>query len=430
MGIKNFAKGWIGKLMIWFSGLVGFTASSIGIVEFAVPKEGVFLAIVNNTEVEPPVTRNILIYMDKDSVDVGPLRLMPQFSNPTKYPVEDLLLTYNIDCQNANVTCTDYYSLYRAAGGEEVRNMDKTLYPRTEQPDAFMAFVLRNNGNARVKIRATYKGVDNPFEYEVRFLAKRVWDSDSARRARAVIDDAYQHVSASLFDSVDIYVLDNERVLSYTGVTANGLRSAYNKAHAPVQSTTTTTHPNDANRYTPADKTKTADNEETATVTANDEPSQPVVKTVPQIAKEAKESVQAAKDNEGTPWYMYVINVLLFLTFFIGSIVSFACFMDMYEEKSKKKLLWFIFCYVMTYAAAYLWCVLSMDYAELHFFGGFLAFTIVLFSLFIGIPTIDTCLEKWKINETLSEFISFFAIGLLIALSFGLACVIYPLIPF
>lgn len=351
MGFKDFSKSWMGKIASGFVGLVGLTSGLIAIVQLFMPTDGQFLAILNNKEVVPPITRHLLIYMDKDSVDINPLQLLPQFSNPTKYPVEDLLLTYNVSYQNANVKYTDYYTIHHVANGEEARNLEKTLYPLADQPDAFMAFVMRNQSKADVKIRATYKGVDNPFEYEVSLMAKRVWNSDSILRAKAVMEDAYMYTATNSIDSVDIYVLDGEKVASYTGTSASILRYAHNATSTVAQQNSATP---------PSSTTTTTKSEpvaETVNTAENSQP-QPVVKTVSQIKKETKETIQEAKEENETPWYVSTIQVLLVIIGVFG--FGYSCglvplMIDDYKDKKalRKYLIWYVVLVFIAYLSYY-----------------------------------------------------------------------------
>lgn len=423
MGFKNASKPWLGKLIAAFMSIVGFASGSIAILQYFTPTDGEFLAILNNEKVVPPVTRNLLIYMDKDSVDINPLKLMPQFSNPTKYAVEDLLLTYNVDYQNASVRYTDYYTIHSVTNGEEVRNSDKTLYPLTEQPEAFMAFVMKDRSKASVRIRATYKGVDKPFEYEVSMYAKRLWDSDSTRRAREVMEDAYLYTSANSVDSVDIYVLEGETVASYTGTSASILQYAHEAASTPQTAQKPTSPQQPSTTARDAVTTSPGVTEPTATV-KHSRP-QPVVKTVTQIKEEVQEVVEEAKEEHGTPWQTSVIKWVLIIIGWIGAIITGILFIfflsDGLEDSkwNKRIALWGTILYVLTYTSFYYYDVLS-DNNPLKYFGGLVIIYIcsILTILAIGI------MDKIKFIYTLGLWILYFVI---------LCCLIifiYPLFPF
>ena len=423
MGFKNASKPWFGKLIAAFMSIVGFASGSIAILQYFTPTDGEFLAILNNEKVVPPVTRNLLIYMDKDSVDINPLKLMPQFSNPTKYAVEDLLLTYNVDYQNASVRYTDYYTIHSVTNGEEVRNSDKTLYPLTEQPEAFMAFVMKDRSKASVRIRATYKGVDKPFEYEVSMYAKRLWDSDSTRRAREVMEDAYLYTSANSVDSVDIYVLEGETVASYTGTSASILQYAHEAASTPQTAQKPTSPQQPSTTARDAVTTSPGVTEPTATVKHNRP--QPVVKTVTQITEEVQEVVEEAKEEHGTPWQTSVIKWVLIIIGWIGAIITGILFIfflsDGLEDSkwNKRIALWGTILYVLTYTSFYYYDVLS-DGTSLKYFGGLVIIYIcsILTILAIGI------MDKIKFIYTLGLWILYFVI------LYCLFRFIYPLFPF
>ncbi|MCH5176179.1 MAG: hypothetical protein J1F40_09850 [Prevotellaceae bacterium] len=385
MGFKDFSKSWMGKIASGFVGLVGLTSGLIAIVQLFMPTDGQFLAILNNKEVVPPITRHLLIYMDKDSVDINPLQLLPQFSNPTKYPVEDLLLTYNVSYQNANVKYTDYYTIHHVANGEEARNLEKTLYPLADQPDAFMAFVMRNQSKADVKIRATYKGVDNPFEYEVSLMAKRVWNSDSILRAKAVMEDAYMYTATNSIDSVDIYVLDGEKVASYTGTSASILQYAHNATSTVAQQNSATP---------PSSTTTTTKSEpvaETVNTAENSQP-QPVVKTVSQIKKETKETIQEAKEEYETPWYVTAIQALLAIIGGLGFAFAMCISMLIFESEDKKEL-----------RQGIIWFVALITIAYLSYYGYKVFFVGMMRPFFIGLG------EFFIISIGMALFISAFA---------------------
>lgn len=431
MGFKNASKPWLGKLVAAFMSIVGFASGSIAILQYFTPTDGEFLAILNNEKVVPPVTRNLLIYMDKDSVDINPLKLMPQFSNPTKYAVEDLLLTYNVDYQNASVRYTDYYTIHSVTNGEEVRNSDKTLYPLTEQPEAFMAFVMKDRSKASVRIRATYKGVDKPFEYEVSMYAKRLWDSDSTRRAREVMEDAYLYTSANSVDSVDIYVLEGEMVASYTGTSASILQYAHEAASTPQTAQKPTSPQQPSTTARDAVTTSPGVTEPTATVKHNRP--QPVVKTVTQITEEVQEVVEEAKEEHGTPWQTSVIKWVLIIIGLLGWAVSLFSFMDIFIDEDadlklsqvfylckthKANIIWSTILLVVSYTSYYYYCILT---GEPHkYWGGLVLFFI---------PSILLAV----IFASSGHIRLIYSIGLVVLLFVILYCLIgfiYPLFPF
>lgn len=388
MGIKNLvSKSWLKTIFAALGSLVGITSGGIAVMEYFEPTDGKFVALVNNHEVAPPVTRNILIYMDKDSVDMNKLWLLPKFSNPTKYAVEDMLITYQVASQNANIAYTADYTMQRVANGEQAKNVDKTLYPRTEQPNAFMQFIMRHGGEANVKIRATYKGVDIPFEFESRILAKRLWNADPTARKQAVMEDAYQYAFGNLVDSVDIYVLDGDEVQSYAGTSSRILQDFHELLNAPAVA------PPASNKNTASASETDAYKSFTHTQEAVEKQSRPVVKTVNQIADESKEASEEVKKGS-KKWYEWVVLVLCFIVVFVGvlgMIIAGVTYSE-YDEHWKP---------IAIFAGCGIICYLAFFYAleEINFWGGFICFWIIVlgFSLFFYLE--EKAKSAWKLDD-------------------------------
>lgn len=419
MGMKSWvSKDWLKAVGGAFISLVGVTSSGIAVVQYFEPTDGQFIALVNNHEVAPPVTSNILIYMDKDSVDMNQLRLLPQFSNPTKYAVEDMLITYQVTSQNANIAYTDDYTLHRVANGNQAKNVDRTLYPRTEQPDAFMQFTMRHGGTANVKIRATYKGVDTPFEYESRILAKRLWNANPTARKQAVMEDAYQYAFSNLVDSVDIYVLSGDEVQSYTGTSARILKDFHELANAPA-----TAPPVQKQNVVSTSGTGTYVHLAKETV---EQQSQPVVKTINQIADEAKEASEEMK-KESKKWYEWVVIVLCWIVICVGGLcmaIAGITYSD-YDEHWKPIAI-FAGCGIIVYIASFY--ALEITY----FWGGLMCFWIIVLGLLLLIYLIEKVRSAWKLSDdsSLADFV-FFILFIIIGIPAYFLCnFLYTNIPF
>lgn len=387
MGIKNWvSKSWLKTIFAALGSLVAITSGSIAVMEYFEPTDGKFVALVNNHEVAPPVTRNILIYMDKDSVDMNKLWLLPKFSNPTKYAVEDMLITYQVASQNANIAYTADYTMQRVANGEQAKNVDKTLYPRTEQPNAFMQFIMRHGGEANVKIRATYKGVDIPFEFESRILAKRLWNADPTARKQAVMEDAYQYAFGNLVDSVDIYVLNGDEVQSYAGTSSRILQDFHELLNAPAVAP-------------PASNKNTASASETDayksfTQEAVEKQSRPVVKTVNQIADESKEASEEVK-KESKKWYEWVLIVLCWIVVgvgVLGMMIAHITYSD-YDEHWKPIAI-FVGCGVISSLAIFY----AMEEIT-NFFGFFICFWTIVLGILLFIYLDEKAKSAWKLDD-------------------------------
>ena len=248
-------------------------AACIAIIQYVESNGGKFVAFVNNEEAIPPIRNTILVYLDNDSVDLSQLGIFPTITNPSKCSLQDVLLTYRIDSKSSNISYSDYFSIHRVANGEQVTNIDKTLYAKTDMPEPFYYFVIRNNGEASIDIRATYKGVETPFTYHADLYAKKLNLNDSNTRKKAIFDDARNLASNKNLKTFDIFVIDNDKIETYRNIEISRM--------AAVEST-------------------------------------PVIKTSKQIKSENQELIKDSQNKQKTPWFMYVVGGALLLVIFIG----------------------------------------------------------------------------------------------------------------
>jgi len=256
----------------------------IAIIQYVEANGGTFIAFVNNKEVTPPVNRTVLVYLDKDSADLSQIGIFPQITNPSKYALQDVLLTYKIESNSTNVSFTDYFSVHRLAQGDEVTNLDKTLYAKTDMPEPFYYFIMSDRGQALINIRATYKGVEEPFTFQAKVYANKLFLNDKEERTRAIFNDAQHFVTQNNINSVDLYILDSGNVETHENISADKMviEDPYDSAGKQI----------------------------TASVS----------KPIEQIVSEKKDVSKSAQEKEGTPWYMYIVGAVLFLITIAGFI--------------------------------------------------------------------------------------------------------------
>lgn len=279
----NKTNQWLKKIfsVTTLTTIATIVGACIAIVQYVEGNGGTFLAFVNNEEATPPVNKTILVYLDKDSADLSQIGIFPQITNPSKYSLQDVLLNYKIESNSADISYTDYFSVHRLASGFEVTNVDKTLYAKTDMPEPFFYFIMKDNGQANIDIRATYKGVDEPFTFKADVYSKKIYVEDQSLRRQLIFDDARLFFANSQINNVDVFILFNDKVESYENMTHGRLDTL---SHDVGQATS--------------------------------------VKEIDQINTEKKALSASAQEDETMPWYMYVLVVILCLAllviFFIG----------------------------------------------------------------------------------------------------------------
>jgi len=190
----------------------------IAIIQYVESNGGSFVAFLNGKEVKPPVKNTILVYLDKDSADLSQIGIFPQISNPSKYSLQDVLLTYKIASENANVSFTDYFSVHRVANGSQVTNNDKTLYAKTDMPEPFYYFVMKDKGEASIDLKATYKGVEQPFTFQADVYARKLYRADREQRKKEIFNDAYEFANYKNLSDVDLYILEDDKIESFEDI--------------------------------------------------------------------------------------------------------------------------------------------------------------------------------------------------------------------
>lgn len=326
-------------------------ATCIAIIQYVESNGGTFVAFVNNEEAKPPIKKTILVYLDKDSADLSQLGIFPKITNPSKYSLQDVMLTYRIDSKSSNIYYSDYFSIHRVAKGEQVTNIDKTLYAKTDMPEPFYYFIIKDNGEATIDIRATYKGVDDPFAFQADVFARRLNLIDYDKRKQAIFNDASILASNKNLNNVDLYILDNENVETFRDLPLSKMseRSAVTQNQIVKQK----------DAISPAHREIIERNSE--------------VKTVKQIETEKEETVTASKESQGNPWFMYIVGGILFLVqgiCFIGVIAPVVVFEDL---KTKDRIIFalgFILATFIGYLCFYYFQTLFGDYPIERFWTG------------------------------------------------------------
>jgi hypothetical protein len=276
----------------------------IAIIQYTERNGGTFVAFLNGKEVTPPVKDTILVYLDKDSADLSQIGIFPQISNPSKYSLQDVLLTYKIVSGNANVSFTDYFSVHRVANGSIATNNDKTLYSKTEMPEPFFYFVMKDQGEASIDLKATYKGVDKPFTFQADIYARKLYRADRDQRKKDIFSDAYDFAYYKKLSNVDLYILEGDKIESFRDV-------SFEKPH-----------------------TDNATSVRPTKINCNNE-----IKTIEQVKANNEEIIRITKENQGTPWYMYIAAISLLVISVFGFLSIFAMIsFQLFDEKELNEI--------------------------------------------------------------------------------------------
>jgi hypothetical protein len=372
----------------------------IAIIQYVESNGGSFVAFLNGKEVTPPVKNTILVYLDKDSADLSQIGIFPQISNPSKYSLQDVLLTYKIASENANVSFTDYFSVHRVANGSQVTNNDKTLYAKTDMPEPFYYFVMKDKGEASIDLKATYKGVEQPFTFQADVYARKLYRADREQRKKEIFNDAYEFANYKNLSDVDLYILEDDKIESFKDIS---LKKPYIENTISVQPTN---------------------------IDSNNE-----IKTIEQVKTDNAKIIKETKENQGTPWYMELVAVILMLiTILCLFALAFASFVFADEKPEKNDripyYIFFIVGPILTYVGFYYSYLLIGD-PILKFVAGFINYIIIISALICGLNIlikIDGRQELDVFNPK-SYFIAFIVV-LVAAFIYFLCLYIYDIVPF
>lgn len=192
-------------------------------------KKGLFLAFVNDKEMIPPINRNILVYMDKDSTDLSEIDgIFPLIFNPARYALLDVLLKYTIEADSANISYSNGYRIDKTSNGERATNITDKLYAKSDLSSPFNRFVMKDNGQAKINLRATYQGVKDPFVYQSNIYTKRINKKENLTRERSAFIDADVFFSKNNdIDKIDLYILDNDSIAVFENFTKDSVYKRY-----------------------------------------------------------------------------------------------------------------------------------------------------------------------------------------------------------
>lgn len=276
--MKRTTNDWLSRIfsVTTLTTIATVVGACIAVIGYVQNNGGDFVAFINSKVVQPPIERNILVYIDKDSADLSQIGLFPQITNPSKYSLQDVLVTYRIDTHSANVAYSDYYSVHRLSKGEQADNIDKTLYSRSDMPEPFYSFVMKDSSNASINIRATYRGVDQPFTYNAIIYSKKYSIDGNVNLKQYIYDDAVLFSKRNQLHVTDLYVLKNDSIY---------LLADFSTSNASAKS------------------------EE--------------IKSTYQISEDKKENSFSAQKQQSNSWYINVVGCILCLIIIICAIPSF-----------------------------------------------------------------------------------------------------------
>ena len=361
-------------------------SACIAVIGYVQNNGGDFVAFINSKEVQPPIERNILVYIDKDSADLSQIGLFPQITNPSKYSLQDVLVTYRIDTHSAHVAYSDYYSVHRLSRGEQADNIDKTLYSRSDMPEPFYSFVMKDSCSASINIRATYRGVDQPFTYNARIYSKQYSIDKNENFKKYIYDDAVLFSKRNQLDVSDLYVLKNDSIY---------LLADFSISDASAKS------------------------EE--------------VKSTNQISEDKIENSISVQKQQSNSWYINVVGCILCLIIFICAIPSLIGIFFYFDGgiRSKRLLLVSCICSLLLYISLYfllkVWDIFVID----KFFAGMVIYLIIYLS-YVSIIIISLKIEhRWK-KKGKEDYDSIFCVVLAMVLVYPIAQIckyLYEIIP-
>ncbi len=406
---SNSAIDWLHKIfnIQTISTLAGIIAACIAILEYVEDNEGSIIALVNNKESYTPIERNVLVYLDQETMDLKQLNLLPQILNPSKYAVKDIYVKYAIKSHNANIDYTDYYSIHRVADKTELDIKEKTLYPQTELPEAFNTITLKNNSSIEINLRTTYQGAEQPYEYDARIAAKRIWNKNDDQRKKLILADAYQYASTKALKSVDIYIMKGEFANIMTNVSLDQLQDL-----------------NTATNQLTNPQIQTSTSIETQ------------AKSVSTICKESKDTIQTIKDNTSTPWYVWVIGVVLFLLMSVAFLgLAFGIVTVLSEDETLKgryqALLGAIISLIIVYICWYFFMMCINNAEPVKFIAGFVCYLMIIVTVGFHFYLMQKIANKFRLKEDsfVKDMTAVALFVFLCSVLVVLMCYLYNLIP-
>ena len=406
---SNSAIYWLRKIfnIQTLATIIGIVGGCIGVLEYVENNEGTVVALVNNKESSSPTERNVLVYLDQETLDLKQLNLLPQILNPSKYTVKDIYVKYAIKSNNANIDYTDYYTIHRVADKTELDIKDKTLYAQTELPEAFNAIILKNNSSIEISMRTTYQGAEQPYEYEARIAAKKIWHNNDAQRKQRILADAYQYASNKALNFVDIYIMKGEFANIMTNVSIQQLQ-AFN----------------------------TVDTQQTSPQVQTPAKTESQAKSVSTIRKESKDTIQNIKNESSTPWYVWLIGIILFLILFVAGVGMMFGFMVAFDKTKPQNnrvrafLTGFV-ALIIVYLCEYFFFICINNTEPWKFIAGFLCSLICVIGGGLSIYLTEMIKNKFHIKEgSFAEDLAFAITFIVISpIFYFLIAYLYEVIP-
>jgi hypothetical protein len=389
--MKRTANDWLRRIfsVTTLVSISTIVSACIGVIVYVQNNGGDFVAFINSKEVQPPIERNILVYIDKDSADLSQIGLFPHITNPSKYSLQDVLVTYRIDTHSADVAYSDYCSVHRLSTGEQADNIDKTLYSKSDMPEPFYSFVVKDSSYASINIRATYRGVDQPFTYNARVFAIKYSIDSNEDLKRHVFEDAVLFSKRKQRDVTDLYVLKNDSIISLADFSISDASARTEK-----------------------------------------------IKTAKQICEDNKENSIYAQEQQSNPWYINAIGCILCLIVFICIAPSVFGILHYYDEdfrkyRSKKLLFISVFCAFIIYLSLYFLFKVWDDFS-IKFFAGMFSYFII-YLCFVSLLVTSFKIDYRAQKSGKEDYGLIFAVVSTITLAYpiGFVCkYLYEIIPF
>lgn len=335
-------------------------STCLSIIEYTQRDKGELIALFNDEKICNIVNRTSLVYLDGNKVDIRQYNMLPQLLNPTKYAMKDTHIEYTVNCNKAKVEGTDFYSIHRVSDKLKLSNSDKTLYAQTEFPEPFSLMQIYDGGFIDVEIRASYQGMEQPFKFNTHIVANKIWNSDVKKRRINILANAYNYAKNHSLDYVDVYIAHGERVEIMCGLSKEKLKECY--------------------------KTELSDSK-----------GQGKIKTTSEISEVTKKSVQKAKEDYKSQWY---IGVLLFVLIIVCGLFSFISIFCLFCEEKKFKYalcsVFFLFAfYVSNY---YFFDFIGYNIIE-NFWAGFLCMLIGLAVVCTLIAIAEKVKKKFGVRD-------------------------------
>ncbi len=388
---ENIMITWLKRIfnVTTISTLVAILGVCIPVAEYVEKHGGKFVAFVNNKEAASHINRNVLIYMDQDSVDLSQMGIVPTMTNPTKYPVQDMLLMYEIEARSSKIIYADYYSVHQTVSGTQITNNDKTLYAKSTVPRPFYKFVMYGDGEVSINLQVTYRGVNEPFTYHTFVKANKISDE------QLIYKNAYDFITANQIDTVDLYIFKDSAFVPLLNYSAEKI----NKATDTV---------NDEREILPAD-----------------------------FQKENDEKIKEVQEKESVAWYIVVISIVLFILAFFGIYYTSLLIDFLFSERKKMSkieygvaifffMLFFFGTYLLLYYAYYILHIINE--ASVNLLTG-LIFYLYLWC-FMGLTTLLGKVFNWLFNlitHKQKEYTSATILSIIVVLPlwlFGLAALL------